>query len=213
VLQAIVSNNANSTEPATAYAYQWWLCTANGTLQLRNSSNTDWIAFANATTGQPFLTAASNSTAGVVQFADVGNSTDYTKPHSAGGFFDTPRVFSSYSTRAGSSGNGTQAITGCPFAPKYVEITAIDTNSDGISAGKAWPGGQNTFYGYETGTTSGKWSFSSGTAILVQSNNSPPGGYLQANVTLTGDGMNLAWVIQSGDWSARTITFMYTFWR
>ena len=42
-LAAIVSNNSNSSEPATMYAYQWWADTTNAVMKIRNSSNNAWI--------------------------------------------------------------------------------------------------------------------------------------------------------------------------
>ena len=42
-LAAIVSNNSNSSSPATTYAYQWWADTTNGVLKIRNSANNAWI--------------------------------------------------------------------------------------------------------------------------------------------------------------------------
>ena len=42
-LAAIVSNNSNSSSPATTYAYQWWADTTSGTLKIRNSANNAWI--------------------------------------------------------------------------------------------------------------------------------------------------------------------------
>ena len=42
-LAAIVSNNSNSSEPATMYAYQWWADTTNGVLKIRNSANNAWV--------------------------------------------------------------------------------------------------------------------------------------------------------------------------
>ena len=42
-LAAIVSNNSNSSSPATTYAYQWWADTSNGILKIRNSANNAWI--------------------------------------------------------------------------------------------------------------------------------------------------------------------------
>jgi len=35
-LAAIVSNNSNSSEPATKYAYMWWADTNTGILKIRN---------------------------------------------------------------------------------------------------------------------------------------------------------------------------------
>jgi len=42
-LAAIVSNNSNSSEPATKYAYQWWADTSANIFKIRNSSNNAWI--------------------------------------------------------------------------------------------------------------------------------------------------------------------------
>ena len=42
-LAAIVSNNSNSSSPATTYAYQWWADTSNNVLKIRNSANNAWI--------------------------------------------------------------------------------------------------------------------------------------------------------------------------
>jgi len=43
VLQAIVSNNSGTSEPATTFKYQWWADETTNTLKLRNSSNNAWI--------------------------------------------------------------------------------------------------------------------------------------------------------------------------
>ena len=42
-LAAIVSNNSNSSEPTTMYAYQWWADTSNAVMKIRNSANNAWI--------------------------------------------------------------------------------------------------------------------------------------------------------------------------
>ncbi len=42
-LAAIVSNNSNSSEPSTKYAYQWWADTSASIFKIRNSSNDGWI--------------------------------------------------------------------------------------------------------------------------------------------------------------------------
>ena len=42
-LAAIVSQNSGTTEPATTYAYQWWVDTTAGLLKLRNGANNAWI--------------------------------------------------------------------------------------------------------------------------------------------------------------------------
>ena len=42
-LAAIISNNSNSSEPATTQAYMLWADTSNNLLKIRNSSNNGWI--------------------------------------------------------------------------------------------------------------------------------------------------------------------------
>ena len=42
-LSAIVTNNSDSSEPATKYAYMWWADTTTGLLKIRNSSNNGWV--------------------------------------------------------------------------------------------------------------------------------------------------------------------------
>ena len=43
-LAAIVSNNSNSSSPATTYAYQFWADLSASVLKIRNSSNNAWIS-------------------------------------------------------------------------------------------------------------------------------------------------------------------------
>ena len=43
VLQAIVSNNSGTSEPATTFKYQWWADETNNVLKIRNSANNAWI--------------------------------------------------------------------------------------------------------------------------------------------------------------------------
>jgi hypothetical protein len=42
-LDAIVTNNSNSSAPSTTFAYMLWVDTANNLLKLRNSANNAWI--------------------------------------------------------------------------------------------------------------------------------------------------------------------------
>ena len=41
---AIVSNNSNATDPATTFAYQWYVDTGDNTLYIRNAANNAWVA-------------------------------------------------------------------------------------------------------------------------------------------------------------------------
>src|SRR5262245_20388174 len=42
-LQAIVSNNSGTSEPATKYAYMLWVDTTANLLKMRNAANNAWI--------------------------------------------------------------------------------------------------------------------------------------------------------------------------
>ena len=68
-LAAIVSNNSSATEPATTYAYMWWMDTTSGQLKQRNAANDDWITIReidgtllmeDGTAGAPGLSFASD---------------------------------------------------------------------------------------------------------------------------------------------------------
>ena len=53
-LAAIVSQNSGASEPATTFAYEWWLDTSNSLLKIRNSGNTGWVTL-------PFSISADNT--------------------------------------------------------------------------------------------------------------------------------------------------------
>ena len=42
-LAAVVSNNSDTTEPTTTYAYMWWADTTTGLLKIRDAANTAWV--------------------------------------------------------------------------------------------------------------------------------------------------------------------------
>ncbi len=42
-LSAIASNNSNSTDPATTFANQWYVDTADNTLKIRNAANSAYV--------------------------------------------------------------------------------------------------------------------------------------------------------------------------
>jgi len=69
-LAAIVSNNSNSSEPSTKYAYQWWVDTSANIVKIRNSSNDGWINLF-TTAGGIDVDAASNFAAAVTFTDDV----------------------------------------------------------------------------------------------------------------------------------------------
>ena len=58
-LAAVVSNNSNSSEPSTTYAFMLWVDTTNNLVKLRNSANNAWITLF-TTAGGLDVDAASN---------------------------------------------------------------------------------------------------------------------------------------------------------
>ncbi len=42
-LAAIASNNSNATDPATTFAYQWYVDTGDNTLKIRNAANDGYV--------------------------------------------------------------------------------------------------------------------------------------------------------------------------
>ena len=70
VLDAIVSNNSNASEPTTTYAYMWWVDTTNNLIKLRNSANDAWITIGSSNTANLGLAPlASPSFTGTATFA------------------------------------------------------------------------------------------------------------------------------------------------
>ena len=61
-LAAIVSNNSSSTEPATTYAFQWWVDTNNTLIKIRNAANSAWVTVGDySATNLGLLTTSSAS--------------------------------------------------------------------------------------------------------------------------------------------------------
>ena len=59
-LSAIVSNNSSSTEPATTFAFQWWIDTNNTLLKIRNAANDGWVTVGDySSTNLGLLTSSS----------------------------------------------------------------------------------------------------------------------------------------------------------
>ena len=68
-LQAIVSNNSNSSEPTTMYAYQIWVDTANSLLKIRNSANNAWITLPISITADNTVDINGGTVNGVTSFS------------------------------------------------------------------------------------------------------------------------------------------------
>ena len=77
-LAAIVSNNSNSSEPATKYAYQWWADTSASIFKIRNSSNDGWINLFTLAGGVD-VDAASNFNEDVTFTTNNGNNIVFDK--------------------------------------------------------------------------------------------------------------------------------------
>ncbi len=70
LFSAVVSNNSNTSEPTTTYAFQWWADTTSGDLKIRNSANSAWITIgAMDTTG--FGLMSSSAIGSTVQAYDA----------------------------------------------------------------------------------------------------------------------------------------------
>jgi len=75
-LAAVVSNNSDTTEPTTTYAYMWWADTTNGLLKIRDAANTAWVTVGTlATANLGLAPLASPSFTGTVNFAGSINMT------------------------------------------------------------------------------------------------------------------------------------------
>ena len=69
-LAAVVSNNSDTTEPTTTYAYMWWADTTTGLLKIRDAANSAGVTvgtLASASLG--LATLASPSFTGTATFA------------------------------------------------------------------------------------------------------------------------------------------------
>ena len=80
VLDAIVSNNSNSSDPSTTFAYMWWVDTSNNVLKLRNSANNAWITLPMSITSSNTITPTLNMGTGAEEDVKIvfdGNAQDF----------------------------------------------------------------------------------------------------------------------------------------
>ena len=80
VLDAIVSNNSNSSDPSTTFAYMWWVDTSNNVLKLRNSANNAWITLPMSITASNTITPTLNMGTGAEEDVKIvfdGNAQDF----------------------------------------------------------------------------------------------------------------------------------------
>ena len=127
-LAAVVSNNSDTTEPTTTYAYMWWADTTNGLLKIRDAANTAWVTvgtLASANLGLAPL--ASPSFTGTATFAgnidmsgtgaiDVAAGTTAQRPGTpSNGMFrynSTDGAFEGYASGAWGAIGGSGGATG-----------------------------------------------------------------------------------------------------
>ena len=127
-LAAVVSNNSDTTEPTTTYAYMWWADTTTGLLKIRDAANSAWVTvgtLASANLGLAPL--ASPSFTGTASFAgninmsgtgaiDVAAGTTGQRPGSpSNGMFrynSTDGAFEGYASGAWGAIGGSGGATG-----------------------------------------------------------------------------------------------------
>ena len=127
-LAAVVSNNSDTTEPTTTYAYMWWADTTTGLLKIRDAANSAWVTvgtLASANLGLAPL--ASPSFTGTATFAgnidmsgtgaiDVAAGTTGQRPGSpSNGMFrynSTDGAFEGYASGAWGAIGGSGGATG-----------------------------------------------------------------------------------------------------
>ena len=74
-LNAIATNNSGSSEPATMYAYEWWIDTSANVLKLRNSSNNAWITMPFSITTDNTVDINAGTVNGITSFSFSSGST------------------------------------------------------------------------------------------------------------------------------------------
>jgi len=157
-LAAIVSNNSSSTEPATTYAFQWWIDTNTTQIKLRNSSNDGWVVVGDySATNFALATLASPSFTGTASFAgninmtgtgaiDVAAGTEAQRPGTPSNgmlrYSTTDNRFEGYVNGvwdeiggAGAKGGGSDKV----FFENGQTVTTDYTITDGQNAGSFGP--------------------------------------------------------------------------
>ena len=127
-LAAVVSNNSDTTEPTTTYAYMWWTDTTNGLLKIRDAANSAWVTVGTlASANLGLATLASPSFTGTATFAgnidmsgtgaiDVAAGTTAQRPGTpSNGMFrynSTDGAFEGYASGAWGAIGGSGGATG-----------------------------------------------------------------------------------------------------
>ena len=102
-LAAIATNNSGTSQPSTAFSYEWWIDTASGVLKIRNSANSAWITTGislsqsntfngNATTATTLQTARTINGVSFNGSANISFNTDSVSEGSSNLYFTNERV-------------------------------------------------------------------------------------------------------------------------
>ena len=173
-LDAIQSNNSNSTSPATTAAYQWWADTNEAILKIRNSGNNGWInlftlaggvdvdAASNFNEDVTFTGASANITfdksSNELLFADnakatFGNNGDLVIKHSGSDSFIDDNGTGDLKIRT-VNGNGIQLLSGsseemitCAADGEVKLFHNGNLSVQTISAGLNWQDSKNAEFG------------------------------------------------------------------
>ena len=157
-LAAIVSNNSSSTEPATTFAFQWWIDTNTTTLKIRNAANDGWVTvgdysatnFALATLASPSFTGTVTSAGNINMTGtgaiDVAAGTTAQRPTASNGMFrynTDDNAFEGYANGAwgaiGGGGGATGGGSDDVFYENSQNVTTDYTITDGKNAMSAGP--------------------------------------------------------------------------
>nr|BAR33157.1 virion structural protein [uncultured Mediterranean phage uvMED] len=74
-LSAIATNNSGSTQPATTFAYEWWVDTSSNVLKIRNSSDNAWITLPISVTADNTVDINGGTVNGISSFSFSSGST------------------------------------------------------------------------------------------------------------------------------------------
>ena len=159
-LAAIVSNNSNSSEPATKYAYQWWADTSAAVMKLRNSANDGWIelfqldgtlTLEDGSASAPGLAFRDDLDTGI--FSSAANNFDI----ATGGSVRLNVSSSGINVTGGVTASGTSTFNeDVTFAGANVNITfdkSVDTLSFGDDSKLEFGGGQDLIIQHDTSGT------------------------------------------------------------
>jgi len=158
-LAAIVSNNSDTTEPTTTYAYMWWADTTNGLLKIRDAANTAWVTvgtlasanFGLATLSSPSFTGTVTSAGNINMTGtgaiDVAAGTTAQRPGTPSNgmirYNTTENQFEGYADGAwgeiGGAGGATGGGTDDVFYENSTNVTTNYTITNGKNAMSAGP--------------------------------------------------------------------------